>query len=409
MACTERFARTGIHGIRYAVLRAGDVPLDVRIDAVAAIPRIVEALLRHPEPDVDLLHEALFALIDNAENPNYPNNTFPAPDAVVACLACLESPHFNIVDLFIRYLASCSPAEQLGPMLDAGVLPRMLVAAARVDNKIAGRCCPWHIFHAIDAIRRLRRPPWPVRAQLAPAVAAVAAFLGTTSDPDLTLSCVKEIAASADGMAAVLGHPPLVAAVIDRLLDPSAVSSALYLVSDMVAADPSVMTDVVRRGGLSGCHTMFQRHDSTDACRVFAQMCAGSPTNICAVIGAGLMPRLLSLCHVRAPEDGSDRLDGLVTRQFALATVCNSCCDGTLDQVAYLVSTGVLEVLSNVLADDVRRTPRFFEACHVLLATAAQHEDRSVRAAAAVLKKAVRALRAQVQQNDGAVKRHRAE
>eukprot|EP00727_Mastigamoeba_balamuthi_P007836 m51a1_g3673 putative importin alpha (546) ;mRNA; f:281546-283840 len=320
-------------------------PID-EVVALGVVPRFVQLLTVAGNPRLQF--EALWCLTNVASGSSEQTKVVIESGAV---------PHFislmSLVNDDVREQAAWALGNIAGDsavyrdyVLSAGVMQPLLQLLASTTNTSVLRNATWTLSNLC------RGKPQPAFDSVRPALPTLLRLMAH-SDAEVAADACWAMSYLSDGAAekvTAIIEAGAVPQLVQLLLHPSlsVQTPALRTVGNIVTGDDSATQAVINSGALNSLATLLtnsKRGIKKEACWAISNITAGTRKQIQSVIEAQLIPVLLELMKNAEFE---------IKKEAAWA-VSNACSGGGNDQIKYLVQSGVVAPLCELLdSNDAR-------------------------------------------------------
>ncbi len=309
--------------------------------ATGIVPRLVAFI--HQEESAELQFESAWALTNIASGTTLQTRLVIDAGAIPGFTRLLASPHHDVREQAIWALGNIAGdnVTYRNLVLETGAMQLLLplFAGANIGSSII-RNGTWTLSNFC------RGKPAPSLDLLHPALAVITNLLQSQDEEVLVDACwaLSYISDSAAGMISTIITSGTCLRVVELLMSRSeqVLSPALRVVGN-IATGSDVQTQVIINVGvlsrIYGLLDMRNVNVVKEACWTISNITAGKPDQIQAVINANLFPRLI--CLLESQDFG--------VKKEACWAVCNATHGGTVEQIGFLITNGVIKPIVDLL------------------------------------------------------------
>lgn len=315
-------------------------PIDALI-ATGVVPILVNFLTHHD--NVPLQFEACWALTNIASGNSAQTRTVVEAGAVPVLASLLTSPHANVAEQAVWALGNIAgDGPELRDLVIRNNVIQPLVNLLKPDiSAVFRRNITW----ALSNLCRNKNPPPPFEAirQILPTFAE----LINHPDNEVVTDALWAISYLTDGSNEKI-QEVINCGVVPRLCellevrDTSIITPTLRSVGNIVTGNDDQTQAVIDVGALHSLRFLL-RHEKPniikEACWTVSNITAGNVKQIQSVIDNGLMGLIIDVLN-----EGDYK-----AQKEAIWAVCNFTSGGNIEQIIFLVRSGVLPPLCNLL------------------------------------------------------------
>ncbi|GIX75357.1 importin subunit alpha-4 [Caerostris extrusa] len=327
---------------RKILSREKNPPIDALI-ATGIVPIFVSFLRENDNPPLQF--EACWALTNIASGNTLQTQTVVNAGAVPIFVGLLSSPHLNVAEQAVWAIGNIAGD---GPYLRDLVLKYDVVPALQglmtPDISVQFRR---NITWTLSNLCRNKNPPPPfdiVRTLLP----TFANLINDTEDSEVITDALWAISYLTDGSNEKI-QEVIEAGVVPRLCElldmreTSVITPVLRAVGNIVTGNDIQTQTIIDNGGLVPMRQLLKHVKPNivkEACWTVSNVCAGNTSQIQAVTDTGLMSLVIDVL-----TEGDFKC-----QKEAIWAVCNYTSGGNLEQIIYLVRSGVIPPVCDMLS-----------------------------------------------------------